>query len=58
MIVAGWLASGTVSAADDEEGGATSHFDSKYTLALGGFFPQTRSSFSLSSGRGPGVSCS
>jgi len=58
MIVAGWLASGTVSAADDEEGGATSLFDSKYTLALGGFFPRTRSSFSLGSSRGSGANIS
>lgn len=49
---------GAVAADEEEKGGATSLFDSKYTLALGGFFPRTRSAFSLSSGEGPGGSVS
>lgn len=58
LVLAGWLVAGTVFAAEEEEGGAKSLFDSKYTLALGGFFPRTRSTFSLSSGRGPGADIS
>ena len=55
LVLANGFAAGTAEADSDENGAAASAFDSKFLLALGGFFPRIDGTFSLSpSGGGSG----
>ncbi len=56
LALANGFVAGTAEADSDENGAATSAFDSKFLLALGGFFPRISGTFSLSpSGGGSGT---
>ncbi len=57
VLVSG-LAPETGLAASEESGAVGSIFDSKFALALGGFFPRVRSSFTLNSAVGGGTEIS
>jgi len=58
LILAGGLASESAFAASEDGDTRSSIYDSKFTLALGGFFPQVRSTLTLSSPRGRGTEIS
>ncbi len=54
LVLSSGLATETTLAASKEGSTAGSLFDSKYTLALGGFFPRVSSTLALNSSRGGG----
>ena len=54
LVLVSGLAPETALAGSDESSAPTSLFDQKYLLALGGFFPQVRSTLTLTSPRGLG----
>ncbi len=56
VIILSGLATGTTLAASEESGAVRSVFDSKFTVALGGFFPRVNSSLSLDGPNGSGPS--
>ncbi len=55
LVLLSGLATERALAASEESSGATSLFDSKYTLALGGFFPRVDTSFTLDPPGGGGT---
>ena len=54
LVLVSGLATDTALVASEEGSTARSLFDSKYTLALGGFFPRVNSTLTLNSSRGGG----
>jgi hypothetical protein len=55
LVLLSGLTTERVLAGSDESSTASSLFDSKYTLALGGFFPRVHSTFTLDGPRGGGT---
>ena len=55
LVLLSGLTTERVLAGSDESSVASSLFDSKYTLALGGFFPRVNSTFTLNGPRGGGT---
>ena len=58
LVLVSGLATETALAASDEGSAASSLFDSKYTLALGGFFPRVSTTLTLNSPLGGGTDIS